>query len=350
MTKEGEKIEKQQKLSREILEMLGISFVVGLFIFGFLYYTSLSIGETYLYKRGIVLGEIQEITFCIWTRSICLTAAIVVFLAIFLFILGQKIAYLLYIVKGVETLQQKSMDFIIPLEGNDELTELARSINDLSKSQREIQQKEKEMQEEKEQLIRSLSHDIRTPLTSLIAYSEYMGQKEQCSLEEMKNYMELVQAKSEQIKILTDQLLGKKESNREYIENGKLLMEQFVSEWEEWIEDEFCCEVHLEHCKPFHAKMEISDLHRIFDNLASNVKKYAEKEHKVEMFIEHQDKELVIIQRNQVSSKDRAFIESHKIGIGSIEQIAKKYNGTVIVTEEDGVFEIQISLGGIIIV
>ena len=67
--------------------------------------------------------------------------------------------------------------FYITPEGNDELTKLAESINYLSESQNDIIRKEKEMKEKRELFIRSLSHDIRTPLTSIIAYSDFMIDK-----------------------------------------------------------------------------------------------------------------------------------------------------------------------------
>ena len=125
------------------------------------------------------------------------------FMVLFLFLLGQKIAYLNEIIRGVEALRTHKMDFTMRLEGNNELTELAESINFLSFTQRELQLQEKQIQEERENLIRELSHDIRTPLTSILSYSEYMmkkGQKEQIEQMEIVNYISMMQQKSEQIK------------------------------------------------------------------------------------------------------------------------------------------------------
>ena len=95
----------------------------------------------------------------------------------------------------------------MPIEGDNELKELAESINFLSETERRLRQLETELQAEKEQLIRDLSHDIRTPLTAMLSYSDYLGRKETLEQEEVQEYIALVQRKGQQIKALTDRLL-----------------------------------------------------------------------------------------------------------------------------------------------
>ena len=46
--------------------------------------------------------------------------------------------------------------------------------------------------EEKEQLIRTLSHDIRTPLTSIMAYSEFLAGNNDRPAQEQQGYAELI--------------------------------------------------------------------------------------------------------------------------------------------------------------
>ncbi|MBR5005066.1 MAG: LacI family DNA-binding transcriptional regulator, partial [Erysipelotrichaceae bacterium] len=82
------------------------------------------------------------------------------------------------IVKGIDALGRHEWNYEIPLQGENELTELATRVNELSKEEQTFQEKEKQLQEEKISLIRSLSHDIRTPLTSMMSYSELLKQKE----------------------------------------------------------------------------------------------------------------------------------------------------------------------------
>ena len=342
--KENKKIEKRNKIAFELLEFLCISFIVSLFAFGFLYFTSCSIAMTYLSGQGIPLDEMEEIVLLFWIRVSCLLGAVIIFVLLFLFLFGQKVSYLISIIQGVKALEEKQMDFEIPLEGNDEFTQLAESINYLAISQKLLKEKEEGLKKEREEMIRSISHDIRTPLTSILSYSEYMQKKEDWNKEEVLSYMELMQAKAEQIKILTNQLLGKKERNLELVEHGKILIEQLVMEWEELLEEQFQCEVIWRQCDPFSGIFDISELRRIFDNLSSNVEKYGDPKRVVRLEVITEEEKLILIQENGVRAERESGVESNKIGLNNIKQIVEQYNGTVEVMKDEADFRIQIML------
>ena len=212
----SEKRRNTPKLSREIMGLLCITAAIALFFFGFLYLTANAIASTYLLENDILLTEGQLLTLQI--RSLSLLSAVLLFLALFLFLLGQKMAYLREIIQGVEALRTHRMDFTMPIEGDNELKELAESINFLSETERRLRQLETELQAEKEQLIRDLSHDIRTPLTAMLSYSDYLGRKETLEQEEVQEYIALVQRKGQQIKALTDRLLDSGSRDLETIE------------------------------------------------------------------------------------------------------------------------------------
>lgn len=342
----SEKKKYPKKLSKEIMGCLLITAVIALFFGGFLYLTANAIATTYLLENDILPTKGQLLTLQAWIRSISLLMAVLLFLALFLFLLGQKMAYLREIIQGVEALRTHRMDFTMPIEGNNELTELAESINFLSETERRLRQRETALRAEKEQLIRDLSHDIRTPLTAMLSYSDYLGQKETLEQEEMQEYIALIQRKGQQIKALTDRLLDSGSRNLEAIEDGKLLMEQLVGEWEEILEDTFPCIVDMKKCPTFRGSFDIQELRRIFDNLASNVEKYADRERPVELWVDAVDKRLRICQRNGIKA-DMVPVESNQIGLESIRRIVALYGGTVQVSIEQGIFSIQITLSEI---
>lgn len=93
------------------------------------------------------------------------------------------------------------MDFVMSLEGNNELTQLAESINYLSVAQRQVKEKEKALNKEKESLIRTLSHDIRTSLTSIMSYSELLASQKNLSSDKLKVYFTLIQKRALRLKI-----------------------------------------------------------------------------------------------------------------------------------------------------
>jgi signal transduction histidine kinase len=253
------------------------------------------------------------------------------------------VAYLKDIIQGIEALRMHRMNYEISLEGNNELTQLAASINYLSKTERELREKEMKMQEDKEQLVRALSHDIRTPLTSILSYSEYLKDQEELGKKEIEDYILLVQQKAEQIKILTNQLLDEGRRQLEEVENGKFLMQQLVDEWEASMEGVCECNTYLEKCPEFSCAVDIQELRRIFDNLASNIVKYADTEKEVLLSVLQKENRLVIEQSN-ICRQNTAQTESHKIGIKSIQRIAASYGGYVDVMQGENMFKIEIGL------
>ena len=108
--------------------------------------------------------------------------------------------------------------------------------------------------------------------------------------------------KGQQIKALTDRLLDSGSRDLETIEDGKLLMEQLAGEWEEILENTFPCIVDTKNCPAFYGSFDIQELRRIFDNLASNVEKYADREQPVELRIDAVDKRLRVCQRNGIKT------------------------------------------------
>ena len=338
------KNEKSKKLSIVILEYLILSALISGFIFFFLYGVSDSIAENYFLRKGIQLTDVQVRVLHVWLRSICGFAGIIVFVILFLFMLGQRLSYLIQIIQGVEKLQENKMDHRIPLEGMDELTRLAETINYLSASQRELNQKETQMKEEREAWIRSLSHDIRTPLTSMISYSEFVLEKKEPDLEEMKNCIALIHTKSIQIKELTDQLMGRNQVNWEPVEDVGFLFSQLAKEWQEILEDRFQCGIRLESMEGMDGLADIYVLRRIVDNLASNVEKYADDSQPVKLEIQEEDRTVSIIQSNGIRTGEGPARESHKIGLSNIQKLAALYGGTVEIKEEDCQFQIRISL------
>ena len=333
-----------KKLSAVILEYLFLSAAISVFTFFFLYSTSISIGDNYLAHRGFMLTDMQQVTFQLWVRSICIFASIFLFIVLFLSVLGQRLSYLITIIKGVEMLHARSMDYDIPLEGNDELTRLAESINYLSAARRELWRQETAFKEERDAWVRSLSHDFRTPLTSMLSYSELLREKEHLSEEEMKSYIELVFSKSSQIRQLTEQLMNQETWTWEKIDDIKLLAEQFAEEWEEILEGRFSCRTDLSGLTSFEGLADVHALHRILDNLISNVEKYADSGRDVELTFKNKDHRLVLIQRNGIKKSSFDKVESFRIGLESVRRIADLYSGEVSVSDAEDIFEIKISL------
>lgn len=333
----------KSRLSKEILKIFGITFLIALLGFWILNEVANRIVLNYVESEVLQITEYQLIDIQYWILGLSFFSGILLFVILFLYLTAERLAYIGEIVKGIDALARHEWNHEIPLRGENELTDLAEAINVFAKEEQEFQEKEKQMQEEKASLIRSLSHDIRTPLTSMMAYSEFMKQKNTLTTDEMKTYMELVEQKSQQIKVLTDRLLDGGNRTLEKIDNGRLLIEQLVDEWVCELEDEYDCQVKLEQCPNFSGEFDIQELRRIFDNLASNIRKYADERFPIHFSVEERD-ERVCLRQSNVIKELKQPVESTKIGITSIQKIAASYGGEVKVRQTEQEFSISIIL------
>ena len=171
-------------------------------------------------------------------------------------------------------------------------------------------------------------------------------QKETLTVEEQQEYRYLVARKTEQIKKLTDILLDGGHREPEFFEDARLLFEQLADEFEAELDDGFAPMTELSYVGAFSGNFDVGEMRRIFDNLISNVKKYAEPSEPVELIISKKDEGIVIRQSNRIA-KDKQPSESYKMGLYSIRCIAQNYGGTVEVRDENGKYEIMITLSNI---
>ena len=334
---------KRRKFAREILGLAGISALVALITFLVVTNIAVTIAEVYVFENDVPMTEFDWMAVDRWIFGVGGGVSICLFCALFLSMLGERLAYIRKITTAIGAMRLGEINAPIPLEGNNELTELADTINYMSAARQEIVAKETTLAQEKEQLIRTLSHDIRTPLTSILAYSEYLATDSSLSGEERAAHLRMMQKKAEQIRDLTDILLDGSKRNPEYFENARLLMAQLAAEFEEGLEGDFAVSIDLSGCAHFAGAFDVQELRRIFDNLSSNVQKYADPSQPVCLTICKTEDGLVIRQSNAIRFQVEPA-DSYKLGISSIRRIAQHYGGRVSVAQTAEKFEIAITL------
>lgn len=337
------KEKKFTKLSKELLFIF--LFDLGIFIFSFIVINLVSdkIFYSYYDNNNIILTEMQEITYLTWITALSFIASSAIFLVLFLILISQKLSYLKEITKGIDDLTAHRLNSIIPIKHNNEFTQLAKAINQMAKTEMELKEKEAALALERENFIRAMSHDIRTPLTAIIAHTDYLKSQENISKEDLSQYLNMTGRKAVQIKELTDLLLETDASTAEYIPNGKLFFTQLADEWSYTLEDDFDCKVSIDNDLDFSGEFKVQEFQRIFDNLSSNIKKYANPSKPVILNVYKLDGRLVIEQSNYKAPKDNN-VESHKIGLESIKRIANRHDGNIKITENEEIFKISITL------
>ncbi|MCM3738545.1 HAMP domain-containing histidine kinase [Bacillus cytotoxicus] len=88
------------------------------------------------------------------------------------------------------------------------LDDVIFSINELITELEKVQVESKKSQKARRQLLSSISHDIRTPLTSIIGYVDALKDGIAASEDEKREYLEILSKKSNSLKQLVDQIFN----------------------------------------------------------------------------------------------------------------------------------------------
>lgn len=106
---------------------------------------------------------------------------------------------------GVHELKNGNLDYKIPLSGDGELEQMAADLNAIASAQKLAVERELKNERLKTDLITNVSHDLKTPLTSLISYIDLLRQ-EGLDSEYAPEYLDILEEKSARLQKLTDDL------------------------------------------------------------------------------------------------------------------------------------------------
>lgn len=108
--------------------------------------------------------------------------------------------------EGAKLMRDGNLHHQINIDGIGELATLATNINGINDNFKQAVHNEIKNERMKTELITNVSHDIRTPLTSLITYTDLL--KTETDPEKMKEYIDILDQKSKRLKVLTDDLFA----------------------------------------------------------------------------------------------------------------------------------------------
>ncbi|MBP2025265.1 HAMP domain-containing sensor histidine kinase [Peptoniphilus stercorisuis] len=155
----------------------------------------------------------------------------------------------------------------------------------------------------KSELITNVSHDLKTPLTSIINYSDLIV-KENTTEEEKNEYAEVIYEKSIKLKHLIEDLFevskassGNIELDLDDIDLRAILM-QIAGEWEDKFEDRHLQIVQTLPEEPIILSLDGNRTSRVLDNLFSNIYKYAMPGTRVYVDLEKNKNEIILLMKN----------------------------------------------------
>lgn len=204
--------------------------------------------------------------------------------AIFIFV--TRAAYLNRVFKATEQMAAGTLHAPIKVKGKSPIAKHAEQLNKLREGVRVSMTAQAKSERLKTELITNVSHDLRTPLTSIITYTDLLKTKD-LSEEDRLKYVTVVDQKAERLKTLIEDLfeVSKMASGNMTLTKQKVdlaqLLRQSLAEHEDRITDSSLdFRVQLPET-PIYAEVDGQKWWRVLDNLIVNAVKYSMKHTRV---------------------------------------------------------------------
>ncbi|GGA19487.1 sensor histidine kinase [Paenibacillus physcomitrellae] len=258
-----------------------------------------------LFVLAVAFGAgIGFVIVCIQNEAIVIYAILLMLFALpALWLTLKRISYFNRIATHTAQLVSGNLEQNLTVEGKSQLASLAANINLLRNGVKTSRREQAKSERLKTELITNVSHDLRTPLTSIITYTELLKNKE-LSEEDRQAFVDILDRKSQRLKVLIDDLFeaskiasGQVELAQERVDIVQLL-EQALAEYNEAIKQS---SLQLRVTTPDHPVSVWVDgqkLWRVFDNLIGNCVKYALEHTRVYIAVEAKPGRTVITFKN----------------------------------------------------
>ncbi len=210
--------------------------------------------------------------------------------------------------QGIEQMSSGDTSYKIDTDGfSGKVGQMAESLNNLNSGLETALQEKVKSERLKADLITNVSHDIKTPLTSIINYVDLL-KREDIKDEKIQRYLEILEQKSQRLKTLTEDLVeaSKASSGNLKLELARIDLVEMIYQANGEFEEKFQMR-HLELVSelPDESVMISADgrrLWRVLENLYNNAFKYAMESSRIYVDVSVQEDKGVFTIKN-VSAK-----------------------------------------------
>lgn len=249
-----------------------------------------------------------------------------------------------------------------------DLKEHAEDLNRIGDGMNAAVEERLKSERMKTELITNVSHDIKTPLTSIINYSDLIC-REECENENIKEYAEVLHNQSERMKRLLDDLVEASKASSGNIDimlaecDARVMISQISGEYYQRLAD---AGLDLICTSPDNEIKIMADgrrLWRVFDNLMNNARKYALPGTRVYVSLEEVGGRAVFsfrnISRDPIAVKSdelsERFVrgdasrntEGNGLGLSIAKSLAELQGGSFDVTVDGDLFKVTVSFATI---
>ena len=224
-----------------------------------------------------------------------------IFAVTFLLLQEKSMRYIGRISDAMQRISEGDLNITLDLEGDDEFSVMAASLNKMVGDLKDLMDKEREAERTKNELITNIAHDLRTPLTSIIGYLELLSKDGVIDQELQKKYIGIAYVKTKRLEKLIEDLFGftklnygKISMNVSKVDVIKLLSQLLEEFYPSFMDKNLSYE--LQSNVPVQiVSADANLLARLFDNLINNAIKYGADGKRILVKV-HGSEELVSIQ------------------------------------------------------
>lgn len=239
--------------------------------------------------------------------------------------LEEKVDYVEYIERNIKDIEKGNLEHELDVIGNDELASIAQSVNNISDGLNNALESQLKGERTKTELITNVSHDLKTPLTSIISYIDILKNNE---LDEQttKTYINILDKKAAKLKTLVEDIFEASKISSGDIElhfektDIKELLIQSIVELDDKIEASHLDFIIDTPDFPVFSNIDGKRMFRVFDNLITNITKYSLQNTRVYIDVYTNYGYVFISMKN---------ISNHKLNISPNELLERFVRGDV---------------------
>ncbi len=265
------------------------------------------------------------------------------------------------LIKGVEEIANGNYEVKVEYEARNEVSMLATAFNDMAEKLYKAELLKTEYEDNRKALVANISHDLKTPITSIQGYVEVLMQTENIPEETMKKYHQTIYSNATYVNKLIDDLFLFSKLDMEKLDfqfeklNVKAFMDDIMQEFEFELENRnvvFQYECSLK--DTYYFNIDRNRMYQVLKNIIGNAVKYGDKDDlllKVKVLIEGEnacisiedngpgiaeDKLSHIFDRfYRVDSARTKDLISTGLGLSIAKELVEAHGGIIKVTSEE---------------
>lgn len=260
---------------------------------------------------------------------------------------------------GSREIKAGNLNYKIDYENKDEFGEVCEDFNKMQEKLKESDEARKEYEKKRKEIIRGVSHDLRTPLTAIKGYVEGLQDGIANTEEKKEKYYKVIETRVKDIENLIDTLASLEDIEKQNKKSMELVdLDDYIKRIMNDYEEEFTknkVKVRYQGKKNIQVMINREEFKRVFDNLIENTFKYCQNKKK-EIYVKLKSDEKIvqiIYKDNGEGVKDEElkniFAEFYRgdkartnpengsgLGLAIVKRIVENCNGTIEAQNNDG--------------